>query len=62
MKRGRRREILPVSEEWAVKGDLNRQLREGGEGRSYQTVKRGQCRDILPDSEERAEKVDLTRQ
>ena len=71
MKRGRRREILPASEERAEKGDLtreekddlNRQLREGGQVRSYQTVKRGRRREFLPGSEERAEKRRvLTRQ
>ena len=54
--------VLPVSKEMAEKGDLTRQSREVGEGRSYQTVKRGQRRVILPASEEMADEGDLTRQ
>ena len=63
MKRGRRREILTVSEERAEKGDLTSLWRAGGEERrSYQEVKRGRRREILPGSKVRAEKGDRTSQ
>ena len=54
--------ILLDSEEEVEKGDLTRQRREGGEMRSFPSVKRGWRRVILPASEERAEKGNLTSQ